>query len=671
VPDMSARQAANARTVGAESGTGQASADTFPKLQLDQAKRRGDKPAIREKEYGIWQTWTWREVADEVRALACGLAAMGLKRGDKIAIIGDNRPRLYWTMTAAQCIGAVPVPLYQDSAAEELRFVVEHAEARYAMAEDQEQVDKMLSIRAKYPGLEQIVYDDSRGLRHYTQDYVRSFDVVQENGRAFDKANPGFFEQEVAASSGQDTAIFLYTSGTTGQPKGVVLSFENLVVTAANGIYFEGLKAKDEVLAYLPMAWVGDHLFSYGQSYVAGFCVSCPESSDTVLQDLRELGPTYFFAPPRIFENVLTTVMIRMEDASAPKRRVFKYFMALARRCGTRILDGKSVSLSDRLLYALGDLLVYGPLRNTLGFTRIRLAYTAGEAIGPDIFDFYRSIGVNLKQLYGSTEASVFITIQPNGEILPDTVGTPAPGVEIKIAEDGEVLFRSPGVFLEYYKNPEATAATKTPDGWVHTGDAGFMDENGHLKIIDRAKDVGHLTDGSLFAPKYIENKLKFFPDIKEAVAFGHQRGYCAAFINIDLEAVGSWAERNNVAYASYQELAANPQVLKTIQDHVEAVNRDLSQDPRLTGSQIRRFIVLHKELDADDGELTRTRKVRRGLVSEKYQSLVDALYSGQDHVYIETGMTFEDGRKGVLKADLKILEAQTYGQSEPLKLAG
>jgi long-chain acyl-CoA synthetase len=647
-----------------------AAGDTFPKVLLDMARRRGDRAAIREKEYGIWQTWTWGQVADEVRTLACGLAALGLKPGEKIAIIGDNRPRLYWTMTAAQAIGAVPVPLYQDSVAAELAFVIEHAEVRFVMAEDQEQVDKMLSIQERCPKLEQIIYDDPRGMRHYAQDFVHSCDEVQANGRGYDAAHPGFFDDVVAKGKGADAAIILYTSGTTGQPKGVVLSFDNLIRTAANGIALEHLSDRDEVLAYLPMAWVGDHLFSYGQSYVAGFCVSCPESSDTVLHDLRELGPSYFFAPPRIFENILTTVMIRMEDASWLKRRMFKYFMALAKRCGTRILDGKPVPPGDRLLYALGNLLVYGPLRNTLGFTRIRLAYTAGEAIGPDIFEFYRSIGVNLKQLYGSTEASVFITIQPDGEILPDTVGRPAPGVEIKIAEDGEVMFRGPGVFVEYYKNPEATTKTKTADGWVHTGDAGFLSDNGHLKIIDRAKDVGRLNDGGLFAPKYVENKLKFSPDIKEAVAYGHQPDFCAAFVNIDLEAVGSWAERNNIAYASYQDLATHPDVLQIIKSQVESVNRDLSQDPHLAGSQIKRFLVLHKELDADDGELTRTRKVRRGFVAEKYESLIEALYSDVDHAHIETELTFEDGRKGVIKADLQIREAETYGPAERLKQA-
>jgi len=517
-----------------------ADCDTFPKLLEHQRRTRPNKPAIREKDFGIWQTYTWGHVAQQVRDLAAGLFSIGVQRGDKVAIVGDNRPRLYWTMTAVQAIGAVPVPLYQDSVAEEMTYVLEHAEARFAVVEDQEQVDKLLEVKARCPRLEQIVYDESRGMRHYTQPFLHHFDAVQAEGRDYNKVHPEFYDTEIARSRGSDTAIILYTSGTTGKPKGVILSFDNVVKTAANGVVLESLTDREESVAYLPMAWVGDHIFSYGQSYVAGFCVACPESSATVMQDLRELGPTYFFAPPRIFENILTTVMIRMEDAGWLKRRMFLFFMDVARRSGSRILDGKPVGLGDRLLYALGSLLVYGPLKNTLGFTRIRLAYTAGEAIGPDIFDFYRSLGVNLKQLYGSTEASVFITIQPDGEIEADTVGKPAIDVEIKIADSGEVLFRSPGVFVEYFKNPEATAETKTPDGWVHTGDAGFFDDKGHLKIIDRAKDVGRLNDGGLFAPKYVENKLKFFPDIKEAVAFGHERAYCAAFVNIDLVAVGS-----------------------------------------------------------------------------------------------------------------------------------
>jgi long-chain acyl-CoA synthetase len=483
---------------------------------------------------------------------------------------------------------------------------------------------------------------------------------VQAKGRELDAANPGYFEAEVAKGAGKDVSVILYTSGTTGQPKGVMLTHDNVRLTAGNGIERDGLRQDEEVLAYLPMAWVGDHIFSFGQCYVAGFCVSCPESRATVMEDLREIGPTYFFAPPAIYENLLTTVMIRMEDASAIKQKMFHYFMDVARRAGIAILDGKQVSTKDRFVYWVGGLLVYGPLKNTLGFSRIRIAYTAGEAIGPDIFDFYRSLGVNVKQLYGQTESSVFVTMQPNGEIKPDTVGTPAPGVEIRIADNGEVMYRSPGVFHCYYKNPEATAETKTEDGWVHTGDAGFLDNDGHLKIIDRAKDVGKLNDGSMFAPKYIENKLKFFPYVKEAVAYGNGRDYVAAFINIDLEAVGNWAERRNISYASYQDLAGRKEVVDLIGDCLKKVNADLAVDTHLSGSQIRRFLVLHKELDADDGELTRTRKVRRGSVAERYGVLVDALYSDAGTCYVETEMTFEDGRTGTLKANVELRDVDS-----------
>jgi long-chain acyl-CoA synthetase len=440
-----------------------------------------------------------------------------------------------------------------------------------------------------------------------------------------------------------------------------MLTFDNVIVTARNAAQHEKLSESDEVLAYLPMAWCGDHLFSFAQSYVTGFCVSCPESSATVMHDLCEIGPTYFFAPPRIFENILTQVMIRMEDASWLKRQAFHFLMEVARRAGTRILDGKPVSFVDRMLYALGRVLVYAPLKNTLGFSRIRLAYTAGEAIGPDIFTFYRSLGMNLKQLYGQTEACVFVTMQPDGEVKPDTVGAPAPGVEIKITDSGEVVYRSPGVFIEYYKNPEATVDTKTEEGWVHTGDAGFFDEDGQLKIIDRAKDVGKLNDNTLFAPKYIENKLKFFPDIKEAVAFGDGREYTAAIINIDLDAVGNWAERRGLPYASYQELAAKDEVYDLVRDQVARVNRDLAADPHLSGSQIKRFLILHKELDADDGELTRTRKVRRGFIAERYATLIDALYSDADRCKIETQVAFEDGSTGIIKGDLKIYEVRRF----------
>jgi long-chain acyl-CoA synthetase len=640
-------------------GGGITTTDTFPKLLRENARVRGARPAMREKDFGIWQSWTWSEVADAVRTLACGLAAVGFESGDKLAIIGDNRPQLYWGMVAAQALRGVPVPVYQDSVAEEMQYILDHTEARFALVENQEQVDKLLEIKSRCPKLTTIIYKDPRGLRHYDQPFLHALSEIDKLGLAFDRDHPGFYEQHVDAGEGTDLAVLLYTSGTTGRPKGVMLSYDNLIKTARNGIELEGLTDREEVMAYLPMAWVGDNIFSFAQSYVAGFCVSCPESSETVLTDLREIGPTYFFAPPRIFENVLTTVTIRMEDADWLSRRMFHVFASVAKRAGVKILNGEKVGLADRLLYGIGRWTMYRPLLNVLGFSRIRVAYTAGEAIGPDIFDFYRSLGMNLKQIYGSTEASVFVTIQPQGEVKADTVGRPAKDVEIRIAENGEVMFRSPGVFIGYFKNEEETRATKTADGWVHTGDAGFFDADGHLKIIDRAKDVGRLRNGSLFAPKYLENKLKFFPYIKEAVAFGHGRDYVAAFINIDLPAVGNWAERRGLAYSGYTDLAGKTPVYDLIQECVEKVNADLVNDPKLASSQIRRYLILHKELDADDGELTRTRKVRRRIIADKYEELISALYSDRYSCPVEARVTFEDGRTGILRADVVIRDAK------------
>lgn len=639
--------------------------DTFPKILFNNASRIGNRAAVREKDLGIWQTWSWAQVAEQVTEFANGLASLGFTRGDKMLITGDNRPRLYWAIGAAQALRGIPVPTYQDSIAEEMRYVANHAEVRFAIAENQEQVDKLLEILEAGSTIEYIIYADDRGLADYKVDKLLSFDEVQRLGREFASGNPQYFNDMLASGEGSDTAVFLYTSGTTGRPKGVVLSQQSLLVTARNSIEFEGLTADEETLAYLPMAWVGDHLFSICQSYLTGFCVSCPESQDTVLENLREIGPTYYFAPPRVFENLLATVMIRMSDAAPLKQKMFHYFLDVAKRTGARLLDGERVGLGERLLYKLGDLLVYGPLKDALGMSRIRLAYTAGEAIGPEIFDFYRSLGVNIKQIYGQTEASVFVTIQPNGQVRADTVGVAAPEVEVRIDDSGEVMYKGPGVFEEYYKNEEATRSTKTDDGWVYTGDAGFFTDDGHLKIIDRAKDVGKFSAGEIFAPKYIENKLKFFPHIREAVVFGDNRECCNAFVNIDMEAVSNWAEKQGVSFASYQELAASDAVYEMIRESVESVNRDLAADSMLAHSQINRFLILHKELEADDGELTRTRKVRRPFIAEKYAPLIEGLYSDSNSAFIESKVTFEDGRIGEISADLKIRDAKTYDKVE------
>jgi long-chain acyl-CoA synthetase len=637
----------------------QGTLDTFPRLLLEHARVRPDHPATREKDLGIWQTWSWGQVAAEVRALACGLAAQGFRRGMHLAIIGDNRPRLYWSMLAAQALGGVPVPMYQDAPAAEFVFVLNDAEIVFVIAEDQEQVDKVLEARPQVPTLAHVYYDDPRGLRNYPE--VTSFEALQALGREFDRDHPGFYEGEVALGRADDVSIMLYTSGTTGKPKGVRQTHAAFIAAAAGGIGFDRLGPADSVLSYLPMAWVGDHLFSFAQWVVAGFTINCPESGDTVMIDLREIGPTYYFAPPRVFENLLTQVMIRMEDAGAVKRWLFAKFTDVARRVGPDLLDGKPVRAADRLLYAIGNLLVYGPLRNVLGMSRIRVAYTAGAAIGPDLFRFYRSIGINLKQLYGSTETCAYVCLQPDGGVRFDTVGLPAPNVEVRIADSGEVLVRGPMLLKEYYKRPDATAESIDRDGYFHTGDAGFFDAEGHLRIIDRAKDVGKLVGGAIFAPNYIENKLKFFPHIKEAVAFGHGRDMVCAFVNIDIGSVGNWAERRGLPYSGYTDLAGKPEVYELIRGCVEQVNRELAADPALADSQIRRFLVLHKELDPDDDELTRTRKVRRGFVAEKYGVLIDALYDGRSHQRIETMVKFEDGRSGMVAADLAIAEAKTY----------
>ncbi|MEP7295634.1 MAG: AMP-binding protein [Burkholderiales bacterium] len=638
---------------------------TFPRLLLQHAAERPAAAALREKEFGIWQTLTWSALATLVRELACGLAQAGLQRGQHIVVIGENRPRLYAAMLAAQSLGAVPVPLYQDAAATEFVFPISNAEVVFAIVEDQEQVDKLIEMRSECPALSRIWFDDPRGLRNYDEPGLAALDTLVADGRAFNALHATLFDDAVARTDAQDVAAMFFTSGTTGNPKGVVHTHSSLIDRARAGANFDKLTSAEEVLAYLPPAWIGQNIFSYAQWLVCGYVVNCPESASTVSIDLNEIGPTYYFAPPRIFEGLLTTVMIRMEDAGAIKKWLFQHYMALARRIGPQLMDGQAVSLVDRWRYALGNLVIYGPLRNTLGFSRVRVAYTAGEAIGPDLFTFYRSIGINLKQLYGSTETAVFVCLQPDHEARADTVGVPIEGVQIKVSESGEVLVKSKGLLREYYKNPSATAEVLTDEGWYHTGDAGFIDAAGHLKIIDRAKDVGRLMGGAfdhaMFAPKYVENKLKFFAFIKEAVAFGDQREKVCAFINIDMEAVGNWAEKRNLPYAGYADLAQKPEVYTLIRECVEKVNADLANDAMLAGSQISRFLVLHKELDADDGELTRTRKVRRGFIGERYGVLVDALYGGKTNQFIETPVKFEDGRSGTVSADLKVSDAKVF----------
>ena len=639
---------------------------TFPQLLQQHARQRPLAPALREKEYGIWQTWSWQRAADDARHMALGLAALGFAQGQNLAVVGDNRPLLYLMFVSVQSLGGVPVPMYQDAVAAEMAFVLRETGAQFAFAEDQEQVDKLLELRAgegeaAVPGLAHIIYDDPRGLRNYTDAGLISVQDLMALGRQHEQQHPDYFAQQVANVKPEDTAIILFTSGTTSRPKGVCQSHHGFIAAAQGSSAIDGLNGNDNVLSYLPPAWVGDFLFSVAQWLVAGFTINCPESAETVGIDMREIGPTYYFAPPRVFEGMLTSVSIRMEDAAPVKQWMHEKFMGVARRVGADILVGKPVALGDRLLYGLGNLLVYGPLKNVMGLSRVRVAYTAGAAIGPDLFRFFRSIGVNLKQFYGQTETCAYVCLQKDGQVKLDTVGQAAPGVELKIADNGEVLVRSHSLLTEYYKRPEATAEVLDAEGWFHTGDAGVIDADGHLRIIDRAKDVGKLTGGAMFAPNYIENKLKFFPQIKEAVCFGDAREQVCAFLNIDFDAVGNWAERKGLPYAGYVDLAGKPEVLAMMRECVEKVNAELAGEEGMEATQIARFLVLHKELDPDDDELTRTRKVRRGYVAEKYGVLIDALYGGKSEQFIETAVKFEDGRAGAVSATLKVLDAKRF----------
>ncbi len=637
--------------------------DTFPKYLLLNARRFGDRPAMRHKDFGIWQSWTWAEQLAQTRSLALGLQRLGLGQGDRVAIIGVNRPRLYWSIAAVQSLGAVPVPIYGDAVPDEMAYVLDHAGVRFAVVQDQEQVDKILGQRERIPRLEAVIFDEQRGLADYRDPLLHDFATVQEAGETAMSADPELsarWEQGIRDASGDSISVMLYTSGTTGRSKGVMIPAAGAVQAARDTVAFDGLTERDSVLAYLPLAWVGDHYLNYAQGMVAGFCVNCPESAETVANDLREIAPTFYFAPPRVFEQLLTRVTIRMEDAGRFKRWLFRRYIDVARRHGEAILEGRHVPMLARLDYALGRFLIYAPLLNVLGLSNIRVAYTAGEAIGQDLFSFFRSLGINLKQLYGQTEAFLYVTCQKDGAVRADAVGPAAPGVDIRLSEAGEVLFRSPGQFTGYFEQDEASAAAMTEDGYVKTGDAGFFDAGGQLRIVDRAKDVGRMADGSMFAPKYIENVLKFFPNIKEAVAFGDGRDFATAFLNIDLTAVGNWAERNAIAYASYQELAGHPRVYDMLAAHVRDTNRRLAAEPMMAGAQIRRFLILHKELDPDDGELTRTQKVRRAFVAERYAPLIEALYNGSTEKFIETEVTYEDGRRGRIAATVRIADVET-----------
>ncbi len=653
--------------------------DTFPRCLVQHADTRPGRPAIREKRRGIWQTLSWRQLADEVAAVAAGLLAKGLQRGERVGLLGDNRPRLFAAMAAVQWLGGVVVPLFADTTGEEIAEPIRSTGMAFVFAENQEQVDKLLALTSQCPSLRHIVFDDDRGMRHYAQPQLLAYDSLRAQGResltngADGRAR---LDAELARGSGSDAAALFFTSGTTGPARGVVHSHAALIDRARAAASVDGLSDADVAVAYLPPAWIGQHVFAYALPLVTGSCVCCPESSETMLVDMREMGPSLFLAPPRVLEALLTQVSIRIADTGGIKRALYTRCLALAERVGARILAREPVPLADRLAYALGNLLIFGPLRDVLGMSRLRVAYTAGEAIGPDLLLFYRSIGINLKQLYGSTETGLFVTLQLDGQVQPDAVGPAAPGVEIGFGPEHEVLVRSPGLFLGYLDGEGSEGAeggrrsATLAEGWFHTGDAGWLGADGQLRVIDRLKDVGRLSSGAAFSPKLIENKLKFSPYIHEAVAFGNGQDRVCVFINIDIEAVGNWADRQGLSYTGYADLAAHDEVYGLVADGIALANAELAADPLLADLQIHRFLILHKLLEADDGELTRMRKLRRDVIARRFGGLIEALFDGRTLVRVDAEVRYEDERVGIVSADVKIRDAKTFAAVPPLKKA-
>ncbi|WP_439537772.1 AMP-dependent synthetase/ligase [Methyloversatilis sp.] len=635
--------------------------DTFPKLLLRHAQERGDRPALREKSRGIWQTLTWQQLADEVATLAAGLAAQGFQRGNHIGLLGENRPRLFAAMAAAQWLGGVVVPLFADTTAEEIAGPIRSADVAYVFAENQEQVDKLLSLLPQCPAIQHIFFDDDRGMRHYSQPQLLGYDVLLAQGREGLASREALLDAELARGCAQDPAVLFFTSGTTGPARGVLHSHGALIDRARAAAQLDGLGDTDVTLAYLPPAWIGQHVMAYAVPMVAGSCVCCPESSETMLHDMREMGPSIFLAPPRVLEALLTQITIRINDTGGIKHTLYSYFIGLAERVGERILARETVGFSDRMAYRLGNVLIYGPLRDVLGMSRLRVAYTAGEAVGPDLLRFYRSIGINLKQLYGSTETGLFVTMQRDDQVIPDAVGPAAPGVELAVSPEREVLVRSPGLFLGYHGDAEGTRRAMDADGWFHTGDAGWMGDDGQLHIIDRLKDVGTLADGSLFAPKLVENKLKFSAYINEVVAFGDGRDRVCAFIDIDPDAVGNWADRQGLSYTGFADLSTLDEVYMLIGDVIAEANAEMAAIPGQAQAQVHRFLLLHKRLEADDGELTRMRKVRRDVIAQRFGSLVTAFYDGSLSGRVDAEVRYEDGRVGIVSADVKIRDAKTF----------
>ncbi len=626
-------------------------ADTLPKLLVQRATQISPhRIALREKDYGIWNPVSWQEYLTHVEHFALGLKALGLAQEEKVAILGDNEPEWLYAELAIQALGAIVVGVYQDSTPPEVQYVVDYSDSVMIVAEDQEQVDKVLEIKDQLPKVRKVIYWDHKGMRYYDDPLLISFQEVEKLGREYAQEHPQAFTEAVQQGSGADIALFLTTSGTTGKPKLVMLTHRNLIKMAENlFVKTDVLHERMDFVSFLPLAWAGEQMMSLSAALTIGFTVNFPEEPETVRQNIREIAPQVMFSPPRVWESIVSDVQVKIADTTRLKRSVYHWAMKIGRHNADLQFARKEIPIKWRLLGKLADILCLRALRDRLGLSRIRYAYTGGAALGPDVFRFYHALGVNLKQIYGQTEIAGISVVHRDGDIKFHTVGKPIPETEVRIAPNGEILSRSPSVFVGYYRDPEATREALA-DGWLHSGDAGEIDEDGHLIIFDRLKDIMQLSDGSRFSPQYIENKLKFSPFIKEAVAFGKRREYVTAFINIDMANVGKWAETNHIPYTTYVDLSQKEEVYRLIYKDVKRVNRDLPER-----AKIRKFVILHKELDADDEELTRTKKVRRGFIEERYKILVEALYSDRTTCEVEARVHYQDGREAHIKTNLKL----------------
>jgi long-chain acyl-CoA synthetase len=623
---------------------------TFPRLLERNADLFGHgKVAMREKEFGIWQEFSWKEYREQVKYFSLGLVTLGLSRGDKVAIIGDNRPEWVWAEVAAQAVGAVPLGLYQDSTLKEVAYIIDHSDASFVIAEDQEQVDKILDMKEQLPKVRFIIYSDPKGMRGYQDPHLLDFKEVQNSGRDLERRDPGVYERNVEATRIDDMAFICYTSGTTGLPKGAILTFRNLLSMASNLIEVDPKVLTDEFVSFLPLAWIGEQMMCLSSALLTGFSVNFPEKPETVQENIREIGPTIMFSPPRIWENMTSTVQVKVMDASALKRRLYHWALPVGYEYAEAVFRKQPVSFGLNVRQKLAYLLVFRALKDRLGLLRLRCASTGGAALGPDVFKFFTAMGVNLKQIYGQTEISGISCIHREGDVNFDSVGKPIPGTEIRISESGEILSRSQSVFAGYYKNDEETAKTLA-DGWLHSGDAGYFNEDGHLVVIDRVKDVMHLNDGTRFSPQFIENKLKFSPYIKECVCLGDGRDLLAAMLCIDYPNVGKWAEGRRISYTTYTDLAVKPEVQELLAKEVEKVNATLP-----AATRIRRIVLLYKELDADDDELTRTRKVRRAFVGERYKHVIEGMYAGEREIPIDAVIKYQDGKTSRIRTTLSV----------------